>query len=166
MLNLWLCQVVVWNWAVMPQVVISQTTTWIHIRIFVCTLIVGLSLALELPHCVMHDHHPQWSILSRLCLQIIASYSGNICSVTLSSSLAIWKQMFSFLIDMQDAIQSITELPSTGQYRFLLTNKNACSSPFSLKGHSHRFSRNFLFFTMHNWYISDHKTKCLCHTTS
>jgi hypothetical protein len=32
-----------------------------------------------------------------------------------------------------------------------------------LKGHSHRFSRNSLFFTMHNSYISDYKTKCLCY---
>ena len=28
-----------------------------------------------------------------------------------------------------------------------------------LKGHSHRFSRIFLFFTMHNYCISGHKTK-------
>jgi hypothetical protein len=29
----------------------------------------------------------------------------------------------------------------------------------NLKGLSHRFSRIFLFFTMHNYCISDHKTK-------
>ena len=38
-----------------------------------------------------------------------------------------------------------------------VVNKSKPELP--LKGHSHRFSRFFLFFIMHNYSISDHKTK-------